>query len=326
MTKGRNITFDIMKGIGILLVMTCHFFGWNHHWLSNTINSFHMPMFFIVAGFFSKSFVDKATSKSCIKKYFNRLFWPFCFTQVLIVLWCVIMVFSQNDSWNLAVNNALSIFWADVYGPKTPWGELTIGIVWFLLALLIAKIILIPLSRTEKWAIPISLLLAYSAILLHKIFPYSIWCIALGLTALPFVTIGWWAKSHNIPQWIKIVIIIAWPIAILFSKVVMYDMTWQCYPLDVLGACGGTYCFYLLCDFLEHNCKLLSKIFASLGVWSLAIMCFHHFELQSHLTNHILALTSISFPAGIKYVFEYVFTIGMATIVVHTPKIKKIFV
>lgn len=66
MTNTRNVTFDIMKGIGIMLMVTCHFFGWNHPVMDKVINSFHMPMFFIIAGYFSQPYIDKATNRCTI--------------------------------------------------------------------------------------------------------------------------------------------------------------------------------------------------------------------------------------------------------------------
>ena len=47
--KERDVTFDIMKGIGVILVLVCHIWGWNHPFLSQVILSFHMPLFFLVA-------------------------------------------------------------------------------------------------------------------------------------------------------------------------------------------------------------------------------------------------------------------------------------
>lgn len=325
-TKQRDITFDIMKGVGILLVMTCHFFGWNHPVMSNAIRSFHMPMFFIVAGYFSKGYEPGLKVRTQFKKYANRLFWPFVFTQLLIVVWLALMVFAKHESWNPVISHALSLFWADVFGPATPWGTLSIGVVWFLLALLVAKVLLIPLSRSGNWCIPISLAIAFVTIMLHKVFPYSIWSISLGLTALPFVTIGWWVRSHNVPVWVKCLSVVAWIAAICFSSLDMYSFTWQCYPLDVLGACGGTYCLYMVCRFVGQKFKCTSKVFATLGLWSLAIMCVHCFEMAAHLNNHVLALMPVALPIWAKSVFRYVITIGLAAALVNTPKVKKLFI
>lgn len=51
MGKTRVVTFDILKGIGILLVIVGHTFMKE---IGPCIQAFHMPLFFIVAGFFYK--------------------------------------------------------------------------------------------------------------------------------------------------------------------------------------------------------------------------------------------------------------------------------
>lgn len=322
----RDVTFDIMKGIGILLVITAHFFSWNHPILGRSITSFHMPMFFMVAGYFSKSFTTWGEVGNCIKKYSRRLLPAFVFTQVCIVLWAVLMVVIKGDSWDPAIRGLLSLFWADPHGPNTPWGTLKIGVIWFLMALFIAKCLLLLLSRTKGWAIPISIALSITSLLIHRSFPYSIWCISIGLTGLPFLTIGWWAKTHEIPLWIVLTCIICWIFAILFSHLGMYDMDWGCYPLDFLGACGGTVVLYFISKFLGQHLRILPRILALLGIWSLAIMCFHNLEMSCHLSNHVMALFPFTLPVWGKFVFRYLLTIAMAAVAVNTPVLKRIFV
>lgn len=315
-----------MKGVGILLVITCHFFNWNHPLLGRSINSFHMPMFFIVAGYFSKTFSSWKEAAFSIKKYARRLLPAFIFTQLIIILWAVVMALTKEDGWNPVIQQALSLFWADPHGPNTPYGQLTIGVIWFLVALFVAKCLLLFLSQLKVWAISISIALAVGALLLHPVFPYSIWCISIGLTALPFLTIGWWAKTHKIPIWIIVVCIICWIISIIYSHLVMYDLDWGCYPLDFLGACGGTFCLYFISKFLSQHLHFLPKVLAVLGIWSLAIMCFHDLEMHCHLGNHVMALFPFILPVWVKYMFRYILTIALAAIAVKTPILKKVFV
>ncbi len=324
--KQRDTTFDTMKGIGILLVITCHFFGWNHPWLARVIESFHMPLFFFVAGYFSKSYVDGTTSWMHVRRFSKRLIPPFVVTQLAIVAWTILMVFTKHEGWNPVIRDSLSLIWADVDGPMTPWGKLTIGVIWFLLALFVAKSLLIPLSRLKQWAIPVSLALALGAFLLHKVLPYSIWCISLGLMALPFVTIGWWVREHPFPLWLNLLAIGCWIAAICFSGLEMYTFTWKCYPLDVLGAYGGTYCVYWVSKWMSTYLKPVSKVFAYLGLLSLAIMCVHCFEMDSHLGNHIRSAVGIEMQIWVFYVWRYVLTILLAIVLVHIPKVKNLFV
>lgn len=326
-SKQRDAVFDVMKGIGILLVITCHFFGWNHPYLARGISSFHMPMFFIVAGYFSNSFTDWDAAKGKIKRYFLRLIVPYFFAQSLLVGWDVVMCLVGKTGWNLVVRDTLSLFWADVYGPVTPWGNLSFGILWFLCALFVAKTLLLVLvSRLKGWAIPVSFALAITAILVHRVFPYSIWSVSLGLTALPFVTIGWWLRNHSVPLWMQSLFIMGWLLAIWVSELDMYCFTWKCYPLDVIGALGGTFFLFLLSRLISNYMKAIGKAFAYLGMISLAVMCMHGFEIDAHLGNHLCALFGLDLPVWVMYVWRYLLTVVLAIGLVHIPGVKKLFV
>ena len=326
MTKERDITFDIMKGIGILLVITAHFFGWGHPILDQGINSFHMPMFFCVAGYFSKSFTSWSDTRAQVAKFARRLLPAFVFTQVCIILWSVLMALTKKSTWGWVALQTLSLFWADPHGPHTPWGQMYVGVIWFLLALFVAKCLLLLLSRMKGWAIPVSIALAIGALGLYRVFPYSIWCVSLGLMGLPFLTIGWWARTHKIPVWFVIVCVVCWVVAVLYSHLGMYDMEWDCYPLNFLGALGGTFCLYFVSKFLGRYLRVIPRVLAVLGIWSLAIMCFHNLELDCRLGNHAMALIPFALPVWGKYVLRYLLTIGLAALAVHTPVLKRLFV
>lgn len=315
-----------MKGIGILLVIICHLVGWNHPYLAQFILSFHMPLFFIVAGVFSKPYVDGPTTKANVKRFFVRLYPPMAITQLMIVVWAVLMALVKHEGWDPPIRESFSLLWADVFGPMTPWGKLSLGVIWFLLALFVAKSLLIPLSRLKQWAIPVSLAVAFATLMLHKVFPYSILCLSLGLMALPFVTIGWWVKEHPIPLWLKIIAVVSWIVAIYFSRMDMYSFTWNCFPLDVVGACGGTCVVYWLSLGIKRYMRITAKVLSALGIWSLAIMCVHCFELNAHLGNRVRALVGVELGEWPMFAWRLVLTIGLAILMVHIPKVKKLFV
>lgn len=49
----RLPTFDILKGVGIILVILGHLLG--NGFGMNIISQFHMPLFFLISGYFFKS-------------------------------------------------------------------------------------------------------------------------------------------------------------------------------------------------------------------------------------------------------------------------------
>ncbi len=333
MEKPRDLTFDMMKGIGILLVLIGHVWSIYIPHIYHVIYSFHMPMFFMVAGYFSKSY-SQGENLKIICGYVRRLVPPFVFTISLGVLFHITWaLLKPNYGWSHAICNALSLFWADICRLPTAYGAVGIGVVWFLLALLWAKIVLLLLSRWEKWVLPISFALSIGALLLHKVFPYSVWCLSVGLISLPFVSIGWWVRRHKLPLWFKVVLIICWILALMFSKMDIYEYCFFNYPLDVLGACGGTYVLYWICKHINaeqiRNSWLvgwLPQLLAYLGTMSLAIMCMHNFEMDAHLGNRLRAMVGIELPVWGLYVWRYVITIILAIVMVQVPKLKKIFV
>lgn len=321
----RDTTFDIMKGIGILLVLLGHVWSKYIPITNHVILSFHMPLFFIVGGYFSKSFTTMEEAKQTIVRYIKRLVLPMMLTEAAITLWGAGMTLVKGGSWDGVIVDALSVFWADVYGPVTPWGKIGLGVIWFLMALLSAKVMLLFLSRIGVWALPLSCAISFGSILLNKVFPYSIWCITLGMSALPFVVAGWWVRHHTVPLWVKLLCIACWPLALAFSRLEMYAFDWRCFPLDLLGGLGATYVVFLLCRWLKDHTRIVSRVLARLGVVSLAIMCVHGFELESHLGNHLRALVGLDLNIFWLYVWRYAITIALAFGLLRIPLFKKIF-
>jgi fucose 4-O-acetylase-like acetyltransferase len=85
--KDTVLNVDIIKGIGIILVMIGHSGMFliikENAFLSTFIYSFHMPLFFIIAGFFMKDNVN-------LKKSVKRLLIPFLISFHILGFCCVL--------------------------------------------------------------------------------------------------------------------------------------------------------------------------------------------------------------------------------------------
>ena len=326
----RDIAIDVMKGIGILLVLLGHVCGLPPV-LNHVLKSFRMPMFFIIAGCFSKSYSLELDLKATIKHYAKRLIIPYLVTMLATCLWFMLKAYLGVVSWGEVLSHFISIFWADVNVLHLPFGNVGIGVVWFLLALFWAKVLLLFITKWEKWVLPISVIISVSALLLHNVFPYSVWCISIGCVALPFVAFGWWIRRHHLPWYVWGALVMCWVVSLIVSKIDIYSYVWDCYPLDVLGACGGTFIFYYVCKGVAAMQKRryfawLPHLFIYLGTISLAIMCVHDFEIASHLGNHLRAAIGWDMPMWGLYVWRYSITIVLAIVLTKIPKIKSIFV
>ena len=93
----RNETIDIMKGIGIIAVIIGHMGCVPYMPYRNFIFSFHMPLFFILAGYFFKPNTD---FKGKWRKDFTRLVIPYMFTASILLVFNILQAFVGEDKNN----------------------------------------------------------------------------------------------------------------------------------------------------------------------------------------------------------------------------------
>ena len=129
----RNQTFDIIKAFAIWLVVLGHCIqylsGWDY-WnnrLFQFIYSFHMPLFFMVSGFFFASSVNLTFKQFFLKKSLTLLL-P-CF-----VCGIIISIFSYTDTIHLLINIIVPEHWP----------------FWFLKGLFIVQVVAYMCMRLAK--------------------------------------------------------------------------------------------------------------------------------------------------------------------------------
>ena len=275
----RNKAIDILKGIGILLVLTAHSL---EGFVSQFAYTFHMPLFFIVTGLFIAevplhdrnihSFIG--WWKEMLKKDFRRLLYPALFTTFLILL-----------------VSCLSFVWQDVYfqNPiKLVWNStphmkyeyiIMLGNLWFLFALFFAKqsFYLVRQLFNDRWLPWMCLLLGAMAVwsAQYAILPIGI---QVGISVLPFIWIGFYLKHHGgvdegVPHWFYLSILV-WGGYIFFGRLQVNRMlyTWHYVP-DIIAACGGTLFFYHVSKVIANNTKYIKRCLSFLGMYSLLLIC-----------------------------------------------------
>ena len=67
-----------------------------------------------------------------------------------------------------------------------------------------------------------------------------------------------------------------------FSYVYVVSCDYGLYPIDILGSCGGAFCFYKIAKFIS-KIPFLNKFFIWLGMNTLSLLCFHAIPI-----NHAL--------------------------------------
>lgn len=317
----RNPIFDMMKGIGILLMLIGHM-GFPT-WVNQFIYSFHMPLFFFLAGYFSPqtSTIPVGTS---IRKHSSRLVLPYIVTMLMLIVWATI-IGTWKHNYNMVIRHGLSLIWGSMDGFETEWGYIDNCPMWFLLALFWAKVIWDQLSKLGDKAVLYAMLLSVATIIVHKWIQLVPWSIMQGLSAVMFIAIGWFFNHHTMPKWLIALCIIVWPVAMVFSHMGMASMVYQCLPLDVVGSMGGTLVMYYLCTFLYPRTQKVESILCWCGMMSLTILCMSHFIVLSDIPNTILIRIPFIHDRMWINAIETPLCFVMATIVSHLPILNKIF-
>lgn len=279
------MSIDILKGIGIILVLVAHSLGGYVHTFAY---SFHMPLFFIVAGYFCKAKPIIPT----MRNDFKRLFIPFFFTASVMFIASLLLCKLNIDE----IKSPQYTLEALLYGNGSSvnqhkvWGNWSVvGSVWFLPALFWAKtafnIMLNKLST--KCVALLSLVIGGLAAFVGQeiLLPYSL---LQGMTALPFLLIGYMVKQRGGVRACKegvlsnkkilccmMVLTICWIISTFFNSLDMAQFNWKLYYYpNVVLAATGTFICWLVSDFISTKTRYIANCLSFFGIYSIILVCF----------------------------------------------------
>ena len=268
----RNPVIDIAKGLCILLMILGHCQGMEPI-VYKAIESFHMPFFFIAAGFFFRpqSFISVA------QKSFKRLIVPMLIgVAVCVTIYLVLGQTNPAFSWIKALlfpgGTGRKIFFYPIWP--------CIGVFWFLAALFWSRIIYNWLYQEfPKNILLICALLSWFTIIVGRRFILPLG-ISEGLSGLVFYAVGHWANQRNLHsvslKWYIVVLVLAlWLVDIHIVGFHMFQLgyTWYLYPIGVAFACLMGQLIYKLSKYIcfykwSNGLRLC-------GLYSLEIMCCH---------------------------------------------------
>lgn len=274
--KDRVLTFDMMKGYGILLVIMGHsslvMSAENTYGmlLNNVIYSFHMPMFFIISGYFYKE-KDLIVS---LKNDFHRLLVPYLLTSIICILAFVLVKSIASD---YSYVPRFSITFLTGYAP----------VLWFLVALFISKNLFnFAVRYIEKpwgkmWFCIFILIVSLFGIMSQhlitlKLFGQSVvpFSIAQALSALLFMYVGRFWHQHGISNFLLCLFFICFVLSVLLESMSMFSGRYPYLIINVVGAIGGTYLLYKCSELLAYA-PFLSRFLSWIGRISLLILCVH---------------------------------------------------
>lgn len=200
--KEREIWADYVKAIAIYLMVLCHF-NLNSEIGKQFIWIFHMPVFFLISGYFDKGL---PFSMDILKKDFRTLIIPYFFFSVCNLTICWVSPYLHPESYHNGT--VLQSFGKAVLGMflmddvVRPYAFMPCLAAWFLAALFEIKItfalLVICWQKCKILIVPIFLLIAA---LVYWHFPFfSIDSAGLGLV---FYFVGFLFKRFSLCRLIK---------------------------------------------------------------------------------------------------------------------------
>lgn len=298
--QSRDNSVDIAKGIGIILVLWGHTFSACP--ILQQICYFHMPLFFMLSGFFMKY----ENIWLVLYKKIRTILIPFLFFYLACVLIKECLYYHQNGIFNMQ----LSFFSTKQINYP----------LWFLICLFFSEIIYqILLYKSTLWkghfVISMVLLSAFISYVLYiEGVTIKLW-ISQSLLVLPFMHIGHLYKKYinKIKKYYGLLLILMslfFLIGIIFEvKTDIADLKISMNPiLFYLPAFGGAGLTIILSDLIAE--KYSSKILRQLGIYSLFIFALHANMgfLDSLLTKIVLCsynAFSLNISSSIKSMVVY---------------------
>lgn len=293
---GANSQVSIAKGIGIILVVIGH--SGAPSFITNFIYSFHMPLFFLLSGYFFKEISSWDQYSHFIIRRIKGLWIPY-------VLYCIPFLLLHNmlaplgfDSGTLyEPSDYLSHFMKLLLFKGEPSGYFPA--FWFLRALFISSILLASISfikssmkiREDRW-IEVICVFGLAVFALH--FFYNVLLIKLTLVSTIFLCIGV-AYRHLMEKGIRyswglvvITMIVTAVCSYIFGFVQITEVDSNYFMTYVLLAIIGTLFIMSISYKIDLHNTFFKKILVYVGNHTMVVLALHAIVFK--LLNNVFQL------------------------------------
>lgn len=299
----RNNTLDMLKGIGIFLVVLGHATFVNNK-IITYIFSFHLPLFFIVSGILMRLADDKKTLENTssdvslnffdsfkvfVSKKLRTIIVPYCIFSIFYTVIDFISVYLKQISFNdLKINAVCTLSFAGS------------GPLWFLPTLFVSEVILfliVGVSRIKNNKTDTDMLL---------VFGVGIVTALIGLTSCHFLKDTYAASKDNL----TLLFFLNWPVVILRGML--------CQIFLVPGYLMGAKLSSLPSLFGSEERNITSSI-----LQIIAGLCLLTVDIPLSFKNINPDLHNINFGNPVLFILcAYLGTIGLYLICNNIPSIR----
>lgn len=199
--------FDIAKGIAILAVILGHSAIETNLFVPHRTAqivlsicfSFHMPLFFILSGYFMHPERRFRWMKEAKQLLFTYVVTALC---VLVGVTCMATLDHESRAIALRQWGMAAIYGSGDISNLTLWRvDLRIGAIWFLLALFWARLLLHCLARLPYT--PVWVVLCFAVGYVSSRYVLLPWSIQAGMCAVAFLYLGYLAKKYDVLGMVK---------------------------------------------------------------------------------------------------------------------------
>lgn len=323
--KKRNLSIDIAKGIGIILVVLVHILADSN--IKDTIILFHMPLFFFLSGMSTYYYLERnknILAKDYISKRAKSILVPyFVFTLISFVYWALIERNIRNQMDISIFENFINIFIAKVDGTLYSSNI----VMWFLPCLFVSSILfyfLIKLNRFKGSILCIICLLSgYVLSINNIILPFSI---ETSLIAVSFIYTGYMyleikqkINKFNHKYLINVIIVLISTVCIIICNIFDNDIAMLTHRygnliLFNIGAYGGIFITLKFAELLatfDSPKNIFNKVLCYFGINSISIMVMHE-----PIKRAILKLFSVITKLDINVIRENLLLSFMCVIII----------
>jgi len=289
LSKERDYYFDNAKFILILLVVIGHVIeplintNLNQKALYIFIYSFHMPLFVLVSGYFSK----KINGDNYILKTIKKILIPYLIFQVLYFLFFRFVLNNTGTKFTLTIP-----YW----------------IMWFMLSMFIWKLIL-PYFVKLRYPIAISIALAVIAGYINEIGYFM--SLSRTITFFPYFLIGYYLKKTDIEKLKTLKIKVLSILTLFCTFIIIYLLApkiycgwlYGSYPYAQLNAhywYAGVYRLEILSLAILLSISVLSlipnrkTILSEMGMRTLYVYLLHGFIVKCFVKFNLYSLYDIT--------------------------------
>ena len=304
--------------------------------------SFHLPLFFIVGGFFLH--VDRPFGA---RESFRRLGVPYVVTAVAVVILAAVTNLILKDQGS---TKALIVSWANaaifgagdlVSNPLWPQ-SMRIGAIWFLLALFWCRLFVASAYRTPcPWLVVFVYFIVGYVSVRWVFLPLSIQpalCASLFMYVGTLARRGNWFGDGSVSRFERAIVVLLWAFAM--AGATGFGMAVNSYGIyatdvvrNIVGGVAGTWCVIVGCRAIELKTPFgggsLWRLVSRLGELSLLILCVHLVE-DNVVRWEAIALATKGVtgtgPGWLLVLFaRLVVDVFMALVLARVPLVCKVF-